>query len=420
MLDLNNRIELSIIKNMNIKKDFPIFKHKYRGQELVYLDSAATSQKPQVVIDAVSNFYTTGCSNIHRAVHDLGEQATLQYNLARQKVAKFINAQDNEVIFTAGTTAGINFIATTWAKKFILPGDEIIISVSEHHANFVPWQQFALKTGAILKILNLNHSFEFDLEHYQQLLSSKTKLVALTLSSNVLGVINDLDVITKQAKQAGSAVLIDAAQAVAYTKLDVKKLNCDFLVFSGHKMLAPDGIGVLYLAQAWHDQTDPYQFGGGMVSQVGYNQVSFLQAPAKFEAGTPAIASIVGLAAAIDYYQANNLLSEQTTKYLADLCTRLIAGLTRFSQVKIVGNYDLLSKDGHLVSFTIAGFHAHDVAAYLDQYGICVRAGNHCAQPLHDYLKITATVRVSFHVYNTMHDVDRILVILAQLIKRGL
>jgi cysteine desulfurase/selenocysteine lyase len=400
------------------KKDFPIFKHKYRGHDLVYLDSAATSQKPQVVIDAVSNFYQTGCANIGRAVYDLGEQATIQYNAVRRQVAEFINSDFSEVVFTSGATSAINLVAHSWGRKFIKPGDEIIISISEHHANFVTWQALASQTGATLKILGLTSNYDLDLESYQKLLTSKTKLVAITASSNVLGVLNQLELITKLAKQADAAVLIDASQAISYTQIDVAKLACDFLVFSGHKMLAPDGVGVLYINQIWHDQIFPDQFGGGMVSSVGIEQSTFLPAPAKFEAGTPPIASIIGLGAAISYYQ-KNLPYDMLQAHLANLCRVLIDGLNHFAQIKIIGNQKQLATNGHLVSFVVNGFHAHDVAAYLDQFGICVRAGHHCAQPLHDYLGESATIRVSFHAYNTVADVEYLLVVLGKLIQQG-
>jgi len=403
---------------MKYKKDFPIFKRKYRGHDLIYLDSAATSQKPQAVIDAVSNFYANGCANIGRSVYDLGEQATRQVNLVRQKLANFINSDFNEIVFTSGATSGINFVASTWGAKFIQPGDEIIISVSEHHANFVPWQNLAQKTGTVLRILNLTSDYELDLVAYQKLLTSKTKLVAITYSSNVLGVINNLDLIISLAKKFGAAVLIDAAQAISYHKIDVKKLDCDFLVFSGHKMLAPDGVGVLYINQKWHDQIDPYQFGGGMISSVSLKQVTYLKSPVKFEAGTLPIGSIMGLGAALDYYQ-EHLDYHDLQKHLASLCANLLDGLAKLTAVKVIGNPKQLRQSGHLVSFTVSGFHAHDVAAYLDQFGICTRAGNHCAQPLHDVLGLAATVRVSFHVYNNKHDVDYLLSCLKELIERG-
>lgn len=397
-----------------IRQDFPVFNHS----KLVYLDNAATAQKPQAVIDAVNNFYAHGAANVHRAIYDLGEQVTGQYNAVREKLAKFMNSQACEVIFTSGTTEGVNFIASTWGRKFIQPGDEIIISIMEHHANFIAWQQLAQNTGAILKIINLTPDFQLDIDQYQKLLSAKTKLVAITHASNVLGTINNLDLIIKQAKSLGSAVLIDAAQAAPYTQIDVKKLNCDFLVFSGHKMLAPDGVGVLYIAQAWHDQISPYQFGGGMVSNVTLSKSTFLPAPEKFEAGTMPVASIMGLGAALDYLQ-KHVSYTLIRAHLADLCAKLISGLLHIPQITIVGNIEQLKQSGHLVSFIISGYHAHDVAAYLNQFGICVRAGHHCAQPLHDYLGLPATLRVSFQIYNTAQEVDLLLAKLEYFIKQG-
>lgn len=402
-----------------LRKNFPALNSSCGRQKLVYLDSAATTQKPQMVIDAVSTFYTNGCANIHRAVYDLGEQVTNQYNLTRAKLAKFINAQACEIIFTSGATAGINVIASTWGRQFIKPGDEIIVSIMEHHANFIPWQQLAQQNGAVLKVINLTPDYQLDLNHYQQILSPRTKLVAISHGSNVLGVINDLDVITKKAQQLGAAVLVDAAQTASLGKIDVQRLNCDFLVFAGHKMLAPEGVGVLYIAQKWHAQIAPYQFGGGMVSDVQIERSIFLPAPEKFEAGTMPISSIIGLGAALDYYQQHIKFAELGT-HLANLCARLIDGLVEFSQIKIIGNPEQLKQAGHLVSFTVAGYHAHDLAAYLGQFGICVRAGHHCAQPLHDYLGLTATLRVSFQVYNTPQEVDLFLAKLAQLVEQGL
>lgn len=398
-----------------IRKDFPVF----QDPNLVYLDNAATSQKPQLVIAAVNKYYSHGSANVHRAIYDLGEQITDQYNVVREKVAKFLNAQSCETIFTSGTTEGINFIASTWGRKFIKAGDEIVISIMEHHANFVPWQQLAHTTGAVLKIINLTPDYQLDIDHYQKLLSSKTKLVAITQASNVLGSINNLDLIIKLAKENGSAVLVDAAQSVPYQQIDVKKLNCDFLVFSGHKMLAPEGVGILYIAKIWHDQISPYQFGGGMVSDVTILKTNFLQAPIKFEAGTMPIASILGLGAALDYLQAVKAY-ELSSSYLASLCARFVAGLLQISQVTIIGNLSQLSQSGHLVSFTVSGHHAHDVAAYLNQFKICVRAGHHCAQPLHDYLGLSATLRVSFQIYNTAQEVDLLLVKLVEFIKQDI
>lgn len=406
---------------MDIKKiraNFPALQKNLDRPDLVYFDNAATSQKPKTVIDALVDFYSRGCANIHRSIYNLGEETTNQYNLTRTQVAKFINAQDYEIIFTSGATEGVNFIASTWGVKFIQPGDEIIVSVMEHHANLIPWQQLARRTGAILKVITLTAEYLLDLDHYQSLLSSKTKLVAVTHSSNVLGVINDLGSIIKHAKQMGCAVLVDASQSAPYTSLDVNQLGCDFLVFSGHKMLAPDGVGVLYISKNWHAQIEPYQFGGGIVSDVKIDKSIFLSAPGKFEAGTMPIASIFGLGAALDYYQSNiDFLDFKI--HLAKLCEQLIEALVQIPQVKIIGNQRLLKKEGHLVSFVVQGYHAHDVAAYLSQFGICVRAGNHCAQPLHDYLGLSATLRVSFQVYNTSEELDFFLIKLTQLIQQG-
>lgn len=402
-----------------IKKDFPILAQRQGEKDLVYLDSAATAQKPQVVIDSLGKFYSEYCSNIHRGINDLAEKATFEYNLARQKVANFIGAKPNETIFVRSATAGVNFIVNTWGHKNIGFGDEIIVSVMEHHSNLLPWQQLAKAKGAKLKFINLNSDFQLDLDQYKSLLSSKTKLVAISHSSNVLGLVNDLNSIISEAKKVDAAVFVDAAQSAPYLKIDVQKMDCDFLVLSGHKMMAPDGIGVLYISEYWLDKIDPYQFGGGMVANVGQKDSIFLDSPEKFEAGTMSIAGAIALGASVDYYN-QNLPWHELEKHLAILCTKLIDGFADIPQVKIVGNKKLLKKAGHLVSFVVDGFHAHDVAAYLNQFGICVRAGNHCAQPLHDYLDILATVRVSFHVYNTESDVEKVVSCIKKLVSEGL
>lgn len=406
------------MKIYRLRKDFPSL-NKAQGRPLVYLDSAATTQKPQIVIDTVSDFYRNGCANVHRSVSRLGEEITARYNDFRQLVASWVNAKPHEIIFTRGTTAGINFVADTWGRKFIRAGDEIILSIAEHHSNLLPWQQLAQQVGATLRFIELTDDFQFDLDQYTSLLGSKTKLVAITQASNVLGTINDLDLIIAKAKSVGAAVLIDAAQSAPYTHIDVKKLGGDFLIFSGHKMLGLDGIGVLYIDQKWHDQILPYQLGGGMVSNVMRDTCTFLPAPEKFEAGTMPIGSILSLGAAINYYQ-QNIDWVELEKHLASLCEQLIVGFEKLPQIRVVGCKSALSKRGHLVSFVVDGYHAHDVAAYLDQYGICVRAGHHCAQPLHDYLGLPATVRVSFQVYNTAQEVELVLNCLKRLVENGL
>lgn len=402
-----------------IKKDFPILVQKQNENDLVYLDSAATAQKPQVVIDSLIEFYTKYCSNVHRGVSDLAEKATSAYNSARQKVASFIGAKPEETIFVRGATAGVNFIADAWGRKNINQDDEIIISIMEHHSNILPWQQLVKVTGAKLKFIKLTDDYQFDLDQYKSLLSNKTKLVSIMHSSNVLGVVNNLDFIINEAKKVGAAVFVDAVQSVPYIKVDVKEINCDFLVLSGHKMMAPDGIGALYIDSKWLDRIEPYQSGSGVVSSVGRDKSIFLKSPEKFESGTMPIAGAIALGAAVDYYN-QNLPWNELEKHLANLCENLIDGFEGIPQVKIIGDKDLLRKSGHLVSFVVDGFHAHDVAAYLNQFGICVRAGNHCAQLLHDYLNIPATVRVSFHVYNTEIDVENVIASIKKLISEGL
>jgi cysteine desulfurase/selenocysteine lyase len=383
---------------MDIKKDFPIFNNK----QLIYFDNAATTQKPAQVINSIVEFYTKHNANIHRGIYSFGEYSTTLFENAREQVANFINADSCEIIFTTGTTGSINFVASAWADKFIKSGDEIIVTSMEHHSNLIPWQEIAKKKGAILKIIPLKN-YELDLQAYEALLTPKTKLVSVTHISNVLGTLNDIEYITKKADMFGAKVLIDAAQSIAHLKIDVKKINCDFLAFSGHKLLGPTGIGVLFIKKNLHELIEPVEFGGGMVFEA--DKSSWLQSPHKFEAGTPPIAQAIGLASAIDYIN-THIKFDQLRAYEANLCSRLIDGLLKWDRIKIIGPVEQLKKYGHIVSFTISGFHPHDIAAYLDSFGICVRAGHHCAQPLHQALGIEASIRVSFYGYNTIKEVD--------------
>jgi len=401
---------------LKLRKDFPILQTKINDKPLVYLDNAATSQKPQVVIDAITDFYTKYNFNIHRGIYSYAEYATTLFEDVRKKVAAFINSDPEEIVFTSGTTGGINFVALAWADKNIKKGDEIIISQMEHHSNLVPWQELAKKNGAILKVIPVKADYQLDLNIYEELLSTNTKLVAVTHVSNALGTQNDIEFITKKAHQYGAKVLIDAAQSVAHQKIDVKKINCDFLVFSGHKMLGPTGIGVLYIKKDLHALIEPYQFGGGMVFQAGFDNASWLQAPHKFEAGTPPIAQAIGLGSAIDYIK-TNIDFDYLKTYEASLCSKLIDELALLKQVKILGNIDQLKHSGHIVSFVIDGMHPHDIAAYLDMHGICVRAGHHCAQPLHIALGIDSSVRVSFYAYNTLEETVYLICKIKDLIK---
>ncbi len=402
-----------------IRLDFPILNHERVLGKMVYLDSAATSQKPKQVIDAIKYFYENCNSNVHRSIHDLGEDATTLYEQAREKVATFINALPEEIVFTKGTTEGINFVADAWGRKNILRGDEIVISQVEHHANLLPWMRLAKQKKAKLKYIKLNKKtfmLEADLD---KLITSKTKLVALTHSSNVLGEVwkkGQLESIIKRAHQVGAKVLIDAAQSVPHKKIDIKKLNPDFIAFSAQKILGPTGIGVLYIKKDLHDDVEPYQVGGSMVYSIFGDKVKWKPAPYKFEAGTPPIAQAIGFAEAIDYLN-DNINFSKLQKHEASLCQALIDGLDKIKDVKILGNVERIKKEGHLVCFTVKNIHVHDLSSFMSEKGIAVRSGHHCAQPLANLLGVDASLRVSFYMYNTLQDVEFFLKELKQGIK---
>ncbi|MCX5922628.1 MAG: cysteine desulfurase [Candidatus Dependentiae bacterium] len=389
----------------NIRNDFPILKQKMNGHPLIYFDNASTSQKPQAVLDALMNFYTTTNANIHRGIYTIGEQATQAYEDARVKVARFINAQDpSEIVFTSGTTESINLVASTWGVCDLEEGDEILITELEHHSNMVPWQLLAYKQSAKLKFIPVLPDGRLDTKTLSKLITSRTKIVSLSHVSNALGVHNGIQDIITAAHAVDAMVMIDAAQSVPHQPIDVQAMNCDFLAFSGHKMLAPTGIGVLYIKKDLHDFMSPYQVGGGMVQEVDFKEATWRSMPQKLEAGTPPIAQAIGLGAAIDYLQ-SSVDWAALRAHEAALCTQLIDGLSTIPSIKLLGPLDELKKVGHMVSFTVDGMHPHDVAAYLNNYGICVRAGHHCAQPLAKKLGIEASVRVSFYCYNTVAEV---------------
>jgi cysteine desulfurase/selenocysteine lyase len=400
---------------MNIKKDFPIFKRTINGKPLIYFDNASTTQKPQVVLDAIINFYTHHNANVHRGVYTLAEEATQAYEHAREVVAQWINAHPSEIIFTRGTTEGINMIASTFGPCVVQESDTILITELEHHANLVPWQLLAYNTEAFLKYIPVAQDGTLKITALPRLLTKKTKIVALSHVSNALGVHNPIQEIIEAAHAVGAYVLIDAAQSIAHQPIDVQKMDCDFLAFSGHKIFGPTGIGVLYVKKEILDVLPPYQVGGGMVHEVDYKETSWRPAPHKFEAGTPAIAQAVGLAAAITYMQ-NNVDWAALRAHEAALCSRLIDGLSAIKEVTLLGPIEQLKKVGHMVTFTVDGVHAHDVSAYLDQHGICVRAGHHCAQPLAKKMGIDASVRVSFHGYNSIDEVDTLIQLLKKMI----
>ncbi len=399
------------------KNDFPIFSRPYNGKQLMYLDSAATSQKPQQVIDALSNFYAYQNSNIHRGIYKLSEDATALYENIRTTVAQFLNAREaREIIFTHGATEGINLVAYSWARKHLKAGDEILLTVMEHHANLLPWQRIAHEQGVVLKFIpvhddacpELSRRGTLDLEKLDELLSHRTKLVSVVHVSHVLGTHNDIDLITQRAHAVGARVLIDAVQSVPHQKIDVQKVGADFLVFSGHKVLGPTGVGVLYARKEIHDQLEPYQLGGGTIVDADFLQARFLPVPHRLEAGTPPIAQVIGLGVAINYLQENTNFRD-LQRYEAALCAQLIDGLVALPKIKLLGPLDQLKQQGHIVNFVVDGFHAHDVAAFLDTHGICVRAGHHCAQPFAKAFNIDASVRVSFYGYNSMDEVNALI-----------
>lgn len=383
------------------RSDFPLLTHK----KIHYLDNASTTQKPQVVLDALNHFYTYENANTYRGIYELGELATERYEEARNTVAQFLNVQNSaEIIFTRGTTDGINAVADGWARKKLQASDEVVITQLEHHANWLPWQRLSEECGFIIKVIPVYADGSLDMDAAADLITSKTRLVATTWTSNAIGTHVPVAELVKCAHAVGAKILIDAAQVVAHAPINIRTLNPDFLVFSGHKIGGPTGVGVLYVNHALHDQMEPYQVGGGMVLQVG-NPSTWLPAPHKFEAGTPPIAQAIGLAAAIRYFQ-QHVDYSVLQKHEAALCARLIQRLQKHSCVRILGPINVLLQQGHLVSFVIDGIHAHDAAAYFAQKGVCVRAGHHCAQPLAQALGYVASIRASFYAYNTNDDVD--------------
>lgn len=398
----------------NIQKDFPLLQRTVNGHPIIYFDNASTTQKPQVVLDAIMHFYTADNANVHRGIYTLAEHATQAYEHARSVVAQWINAHPSEIVFTRGTTESINLVACTWGPCILQENETILITELEHHANLVPWQLLAYKTDASLKYIPVDKQGNLNLKGLSKLLTKRTKMVSLSHVSNALGVHNPIQDIIAAAHEVGAYVLIDAAQSVAHQPIDVRKMDCDFLAFSGHKILGPTGIGVLYIKKEIADLMPPYQVGGGMVHEVEYKETSWRPAPHKFEAGTPAIAQAVGLAAAIQYLQ-NTIDWADVRMHEAAMCARLIDGLSAIKGVRLLGPLEQLKKVGHMVSFVVDDMHPHDVAAYLDQYGICVRAGHHCAQPLAKKLGIDASVRVSLYCYNTMQEVERFLEVMKTL-----
>jgi cysteine desulfurase/selenocysteine lyase len=401
----------------NIRTDFLILKNEIKGKKLIYLDSASTTQKPQIVIESERSFYEKSNANVHRGIYHLSEQATQLYEQARAKIAHFINAKDpSEIIFTRGTTESINLVAATWGSENIKEGDEIVITELEHHSNLLPWLNLVKKNKAHLKYIPVLSDGRIDIDQVQHIITQKTQLVSIIHVSNAIGVHVPIKDIIDLAHERGARVLIDAAQSIAHQPIDVQKMDCDFLAFSGHKLFGPTGIGVLYIKKELHEQIAPYQFGGSMVYEADFQHATWRTMPHRLEAGTPAIAQAVGLGVAIDYIKA--AIDWHTLRiHEASLCSRFIDGLSSIPSISIIGPIAELKKVGHMVSFTIKGIHPHDVAAYLDQFGICVRAGHQCAQPLAKKLGIDSSIRVSFSAYNTVEEVDELLNVLRELDK---
>ena len=393
------------------KKDFPIFERKVRGgNSLIYLDSGATSQKPNSVIEAESNFYRTVNAAVHRGAHLLAEEASEAYESAREKVAAFIGAISNEVIFTKSATESLNIIAYSFgnpdSRINIKAGDQIVVTEMEHHANLIPWQQLAKRTGAELRWLSVTADGRIDLTNLDQVITKKTKIVAITHQSNVLGSILPVETLVKAAHGVGALVVLDACQSAPHFALDVKKLDIDFLAFSGHKTLGPTGIGVLWGKFDLLEKLEPSLFGGSMVDSVTMESATWAATPRKFEAGVPNMAQAVGLSAAIDYL--NHIGMHNIAQHEQDLTSYLLKGIISISGVKVVGPVDMKDRGG-VVSFTVDGVHPHDVGQVLDQYGIAVRTGHHCAWPLMRKLNLVGTTRASLYLYNSKSDVDSLL-----------
>ncbi len=385
-----------------IRKDFPILKQRVGDKPLVYLDNAASAQKPQVVIDTLSRFYATSYANIHRGIHWLSERATEAYESARANIQRFLGAAEaSEIVFVRGTTEAINLVAQTYGRTHVRPGDEILISTMEHHSNIVPWQMLCEATGAVLRVAPINDDGELLLDEFEKLLTPRSKLVAIAHVSNVLGTINPIRRIVELAHCHKVPVLVDGAQAVPHLAVDVQALDCDFYAFSGHKLFGPTGIGVLYGKAALLECMPPYQGGGHMIQSVTFEKTTYNKVPDRFEAGTPHIAGVVGLGAAIDYVNAIGL--EAITVHERELSTYATDRISKIAAVRLIGT----AKDkAGVISFVVDGVHPHDLGTFLDNEGIAIRAGHHCAQPLMSRFGVAATARASVAFYNTQEDID--------------
>ncbi len=394
------------MRSKEIKSYFPILNQEINGHPLVYLDSAATSQKPVQVIEAMKNYYELDNSNVHRGVHTLGNRATEKYEGAREKVQKFINAKSTEeIIFLRGTTTAINLVAQSYGRANVEEGDEIVITYMEHHSNIIPWQQLAKERGAVLKYIELEEDGTISLEQVRAAITERTKIVSMVYVSNVLGTMNPVKEVAQIAHEVGAVMVVDGAQAAPHLKIDVQDLDCDFFAFSGHKMVGPTGIGVLYGKKALLNEMEPTEFGGEMIDFVGLYDSTWKELPWKFEGGTPIIAGAVGLGAAIDFL--NEIGLNEIEKHEHKMAAYAMDKMSQIEGLEIYGPTDPAKRAG-IVTFNLNDVHPHDVATVLDMSGIAVRAGHHCAQPLMKWLDVSATARASFYLYNDESDIDRL------------
>jgi cysteine desulfurase / selenocysteine lyase len=385
-----------------IREDFPVLQQSIHGKPLVYLDNAATAQKPLAVIEAIRKFHEVDCANIHRGVHELSQRSTAAYEQTRAKARRFLNARSNhELIFVRGTTEAINLVASSWGRKNIKPGDEIIISALEHHSNIVPWQMLCEEKEAKLRVIPMNDRGELLLEEYAKLLGSRTRLVAVAHVSNALGTVNPIGQIIEMAHRAGALTLIDGAQAAPHRHVDVQALDADFYSFSGHKVFGPTGIGILYGKQLLLEAMPPYQGGGDMIRTVTFEKTTYADLPYKFEAGTPNIAGGIGLGAALDYV--NHIGLDRIAAYEHELLAYGTEALSKIPGLRIIGT---AREKAAVLSFVMEGIHPHDIGTVLDRQGIAVRTGHHCAQPVMDWFHVPATTRASFAFYNTLPEID--------------
>ena len=395
-----------MIDGKKIRQDFPILDQIVNDELLVYLDNAATTQKPQAVLTALNDYYHHDNANVHRGVHTLAERATEAYEAAREKVRNFVNAKETaEILFTRGTTTSLNWVAQSFGEAFIEAGDEIVISYMEHHANIIPWQQLAQRKNAKLVYLGITPEGHLDMNDAKEKIGPKTKIVSIAQVSNVLGGINPIAELTALAHAAGAVMVVDGAQAVPHMPVDVQALDCDFYAFSGHKMCGPTGIGVLYGKRQWLERMEPVEFGGEMIDFVNLYDSTWKELPWKFEAGTPNIAGAIGLGAAIDYLSALGM--DNIHQAEQDLVNYVLPKLTAIEGLTVYGPQNPEEHTG-VIAFNLAGIHPHDVATALDMEGVAVRAGHHCAQPLLQHLQVPATARASFYFYNTKEDADRL------------